>query len=119
LSSQAPPTRASSQRTPTSYALRGRIGGLVTHSRHDSRELTAPGRAAFRSKFEREVDPNGELDPVERAKRADCARRAFYARIALKSAQVRATKKAPAASTTITAGAEGIDDAHVAEPLQV
>ena len=28
----------------------------------------AGAREAFHSKFEREVDPNGELDPVERAR---------------------------------------------------
>jgi hypothetical protein len=70
-------------------ALIGRIGAYVSHSRHSSSELTANARAAFRTKFELEVDPDGVLDPEERARRAEQARRAFYARIAYKSAEAR------------------------------
>lgn len=44
------------------------------------------------SKFEREVDPTGVLSPQERAKRAECAKRAHYQRMALKSAQARRAK---------------------------
>ncbi len=65
-------------------AARGRIGGYTTHSRHDSRKLTQPAREAFRARFQREVDPDGLLPEAERQRRAEAARRAFYARIALK-----------------------------------
>ena len=40
-------------------------------------------------KFERQVDPHGELTQAERAKRAENARKAHYQRMALKSARAR------------------------------
>ena len=63
-------------------ALRGRIGAYVTHSRHDPSELTAGARAAFLGGFERAVDPAGALPPHERARRAQAARSAHFARLA-------------------------------------
>jgi hypothetical protein len=40
-------------------------------------------------KFEREVDPNNELSPAERAIRAEHLRKAHFKRLALKSARSR------------------------------
>ena len=40
-------------------------------------------------KFEVQVDPEGILSPQERAKRAEWAKRAYFKRLALKSAQSR------------------------------
>lgn len=60
----------------------------------DRAARTRNGRQAFASKFEREVDPDGKLSPQERAVRADHARKAHFARLALKSAQVRRKRKA-------------------------
>jgi hypothetical protein len=40
-------------------------------------------------RYEREVDPDGTLEPAERARRAEQAMKAHMARIALKSAQAR------------------------------
>ena len=74
---------------PEEMALRGRIGAHVTHSRHDARELTAPAREAFNSKFEREVDPDCALPIEERRRRAEHARRAHMARISRLSAIAR------------------------------
>jgi hypothetical protein len=59
-----------------------------------------PAREAFWAKFEREVDPEGLLDPAERARRAQMARKAYFTRLALKSAQARA-KKARGQRTTL------------------
>lgn len=67
----------------------GRLGGLTTHSLHDSAAITAPARRAFLDKFEKQVDPDGTLDPQERAKRADAAKRLYMARLAIKSAEAR------------------------------
>lgn len=67
---------------PAEMSRRGRIGAHVTHSRHDPRELTAPAREALLAKYEREVDPEGILDPEERRRRATHARKAHMARIA-------------------------------------
>lgn len=48
-------------------------------------------------RFEREVDPDGVLDPVERAQRAAHARKAYFQRLALKSAQARSRRGGDAA----------------------
>ncbi len=59
------------------------------HSRHDSRETSAAGRKAFLDRFERQVDPDGVLPAEERARRADHARKGYFAALALKSAKAR------------------------------
>lgn len=70
-------------------ARRGKIGAHTLHSRHDSRELTAPAREAFLRKFETEVDPDETLPPEERERRATHARKAYFARLALASVRAR------------------------------
>jgi len=55
----------------------------------DRSAATAAARAAQQRKREDEVDPNHELSPQERAKRAENLRRAQLQRMALKSAQAR------------------------------
>ncbi|MGP5376395.1 hypothetical protein ACTXM8_10425 [Brachybacterium alimentarium] len=50
---------------------------------------TAKARAALMAKFEHEVDPDGTLPLAERARRAEHARKAYYTRLALKSAKSR------------------------------
>ncbi len=73
--------------------LLGRIGAHTMLSRHDAQEVTRAAREAFESKFERDVDPDGLLDPVERARRATTARKACFARLALLSADARAHRR--------------------------
>jgi hypothetical protein len=94
VSSRKPPILVTLAFDPDEMALRGRIGAHVTHSRHDARELTAPAREAFLSKFERDVDPDEVLSLEERRRRAEHARRAHMARIARLSAIAR-RKPAP------------------------
>ena len=53
-----------------------------------------PAQQAFWSKFERDVDPDGVLDPAERMRRAEMARNAHFTKLALKSAQVRRRRAA-------------------------
>ena len=77
---------------PQEMALRGRIGGYVTHSRYDSRKVTAPARKAFLERFLFEVDPNSELSESERVRRAELARRAYFAKLAHASAKARRAK---------------------------
>jgi hypothetical protein len=60
----------------------------------DRRAATAPGTAAFLDRFEREVDPEGKLDPVERGKRAANARSAYFQRLRLAGIKARAARKA-------------------------
>ncbi len=86
--------------TTTARSRAGHIGAMVTHSRHDARTTTAAARAAARAaalaRFEREVDPTGSLAPAERSRRAEYARRAYFAKLALKSARVRRANGAAA-----------------------
>lgn len=80
--------------------LRARLGAHTLHSRYDSRELTAPARAAFMASFAAAVDPDGMLPEAERARRADHAKRAHFTRMALLSARARSNQgKAPGAGT--------------------
>jgi hypothetical protein len=75
--------------TPGERTLRARMAAYVLHSRYDSRELTAPARRAFNDRFEKEVDPDGTLPPAERQRRAEAAKKAYFTRLALNSAQAR------------------------------
>lgn len=75
--------------SPTERSLRARIGAYSLHATHDPKETTRSARKAFLASFEREVDPHGTLSITERERRAAAARKAHFARMALKSAQVR------------------------------
>lgn len=55
----------------------------------DRSAATRPARDAFERRFEDEVDPDRTLSPAERARRAANAKRAYFHRLALKSAQSR------------------------------
>ena len=78
------------------YSLRGRIGAHALHARHDARRTTAAARAAFLARFEREVDPDSVLSPEERERRAKQARKAYFSRLAYRSAVARGgTRQAP------------------------
>jgi hypothetical protein len=74
---------------PKEMARRGRIGAYRLHATHDPKETTKAAREAFMARFEREVDPDGTLAPEERARRAEAARKAYFAQLAHKSAKAR------------------------------
>ena len=76
-------------------SIRARIAGLSLAASRDMRPLAAAGTAAFLSKFEREVDPDGVLPPAERARRALAARKLHFTRLALASVKARRNKKSP------------------------
>lgn len=78
---------------PSLASLRGRLGAFVTHSRHDPRATTAKARATFLERFLDEVDPDRLLPEDERLRRASYARKAYFTRLALKSATARAAGK--------------------------
>lgn len=80
---------ASKNLTPEERSLRARVAAHVAHSRNDPKATTAKAREAFLSSFERQVDPDGVLDPAERARRAEHARSAHFARLALASSKAR------------------------------
>lgn len=75
--------------SPAQRSLQNRYAAHRLHATHDSRELTKAGRAAFLAKFEAEVDPDGTLPEAERKRRAEHARKAYFTKLALKSAQAR------------------------------
>jgi hypothetical protein len=79
--------------SPAERSLRARLAAYAMHAKHDSRDTSAPGRAAFLARFEADVDPDGRLDPEERRRRAEHARSAYFARLALASVAARRAKR--------------------------
>jgi hypothetical protein len=76
--------------TPAERVLRARLAAHSLHARvSDETAHTAPARRAFLTRFEREVDPNGELPETERQRRAEHARKAYFTRLALASVKAR------------------------------
>jgi len=70
--------------------MRARIAAHTSWAKTPDRSArTAPARMAMLEKFEKQVDPDGLLAPVERARRAENLKKAHYQRMALKSAQAR------------------------------
>lgn len=93
------------------FSLMGKIGAARLHALYSTYETTKAARTAYFAKFEREVDPDGTLDPAERAVRAQSARKAHMLRMAMKSAQSRKERNgqrqgmepAPTARTVVEA----------------
>ena len=75
--------------TPEQRVLNSRIAAYSLHSKYDSRELTAPARDKFMARFENEVDPDRVLPQAERKRRAEHAKKAYFTRLAYKSAKAR------------------------------
>lgn len=80
--------------------LYGRIGGLTAWARLDPEIMLGPAHRGFRARFEKLVDPDGSLDPKERAIRADRARRAHMLDLAAKSAKARRQRRNVEAALT-------------------
>ena len=82
-----------SRLTPSERTLRSQIAAHESWARTEDRPgRTAKARKAMLDKFEQQVDPDGTLQPAERARRAEHARKAYFKRLALKSAQSRRSK---------------------------
>jgi hypothetical protein len=80
--------------TPEQRRLRAQAAAYAQWSKEpDPAARTAPGRAAFLERFEREVDPDGTLDPAVRARMAGQARRSYFKRLALASSRARSARK--------------------------
>ncbi len=82
---------------PTTAADRRQIAKVAANTRwaheEDRSAATQPARDGLYRRFEDEVDPERRLPPEERGKRVESARRAYYQRLALKSAQARRAAK--------------------------
>jgi hypothetical protein len=86
-------THVASTLTPAERRLRAQAAVHTSWARTGDRTArTASARRAFDKRFEREVDPEGKLALAERARRAESAKKAHFARLALKSAQARRRK---------------------------
>jgi hypothetical protein len=80
--------------TPTERKLRSSIAGNTSWANtEDPTARTAPARKAFNDRFLREVDPEGKLPEAQRQRRAEAARKAYFARLAFQSAQARRLRK--------------------------
>ena len=75
--------------TPEQRSLRARLAAHTLHSQVDPLAHTAPARQAFLARFEAEVDPEGILPEPERRRRAEHARKAYFAKMALASSKAR------------------------------
>ena len=76
--------------SPEQRSLRARLAAHSKWANTDPVEGTAAARKAALDRFEKQVDPDGTLAPAERARRATHARKAYFTKLALKSAQARA-----------------------------
>lgn len=83
--------------TPAERSERARIAAYCLHAKYDARQTTRRARAAFLARFELQVDPDRRLPESERLRRADAARKAYFRRLAAKSAAAR--RGSSAAST--------------------
>jgi hypothetical protein len=77
-------------------SLLGRLGAYSQHAQYDTRETTQPARDKWNEHFVDQVDPERRLHPEERSRRVAAARKAYYTRLALKSAQARRARKSAA-----------------------
>jgi hypothetical protein len=85
---------AKSVDSPDFRSQRGRLGAYVSWAKTEDRAArTAAARRALMDRFENEVDPEGTLTVQERAKRAEFARKAYFQRLAIKSAAARQRRK--------------------------
>ena len=83
--------------TPNERSLRARLAAYSKWAQTDPVEGTAPARAKGPSSlayFERMVDPNRELPELERRRRAEAQRKAYFTKLALLSAQARRRRAA-------------------------
>lgn len=81
--------------SPAERVLHARVAAHTRWSHTGDRvAATEPARRGLQARFERQVDPDGVLDPIERAKRAESARKAYFADLARKSAAARRKRKA-------------------------
>jgi hypothetical protein len=97
--------------SPAERSARARMGAYAQQAQHDTRETTASARAAFLSRFEREVDPNNELVPAERDRRAEAARKAYFAGLTLARLRSRArNKQTTGVGRSVVCGSEEVDD---------
>ena len=93
-SSAVPSTSGGRGLSPAERSLRARLAANTMHARNDAQATTAKARAAFLARFERLADPEGQLPPAERQRRAQQLRSAYFAQLALAAAKARRARRA-------------------------
>ena len=79
--------------SPKSRTLRGKVAAHSRWAHEDPTPQTAKKRLAFDQRFLDEVDPDRTLPEAERLRRAQSARKAYFARLALQSAEARRSRR--------------------------
>ena len=83
-------TQADDARQCRDRAVIARIASAERWARTvDRSAATEPARRGLRARFEREADPDGTLNPAERARRVDALLTAHMLRLARASAKAR------------------------------
>src|SRR5437016_3602431 len=85
--------------TDAQMSLRGQIAANTRWSKEDPAVNAGRGQRGLIERFRREVDPDGTLPEAERERRAQCAYRAHFQRLALASSKARAARKAGSDAT--------------------
>lgn len=81
--------------TPSERVLRAQMAAYTSWANtKDRKERTEPAREAAMNRFEKQVDPDGTMDPKTRAKAAASARSAHFKAMAYKSARARSRNRA-------------------------
>lgn len=78
--------------TPNQRSLRARQAAHAKHAKYDPVESTQPARNASPGSdhyWEQQVDPTGELTELERRRRAQSAKKAYFTGLALRSSKAR------------------------------
>ena len=88
--------------SPSERTLRARLAAHTLYSKVDATEHTRPARQAFLNSFEEQVDPDRKLDPAERKRRAEHAKKAHFARLSLLSSKARRQRKGADAEEAAT-----------------
>lgn len=100
--------------SPSERTMRAQLGAHAQWARTDDRTArTAPARAGFYKRFENQVDPDRVLEPGERAKRAEHAKKAHMLKLAMASAKARRLR-AQVADIDATLADEDPEVAHEA-----
>ena len=80
--------------TPEQRKMRAKIAALARWANEDPQENARRGQAGLLKRFEKQVDPNGELPEAERLRRAEAARREHMTRLAFRSSKARGRRAA-------------------------
>jgi hypothetical protein len=81
--------------TPSQRSMQARAAVLTRWAKtSDMKAATAPARAGWHARFEKQLDEMGVTDPAERARRGAQLKKAYMTGLALKSARARSRRSA-------------------------